>query len=892
MPNTCAVTGNVRTLLNAGVQGCIVRVSVLVPFFHGASWISGEVAETATDANGDFSITVIETETVGEKLTFTFDYTDGDGRKLKKYAVVVPDDATADIADLVTISAANAQASIPASYVSVSAITGLDATNAQAALAELQADILAIDFGGITSLTGDVTATGPGASAATIANSAITDAKVSASAAITRSKTATGTAYRILANDSSGIMSENAAITASRAVVSDANGQLEASSVTATELGYVSGVTSAIQTQLGALVSDTAYDATSWNAVTTVAPSKNAVRDKFEALPGDGLEYSSGALKVKLYNEVAGVGDGLGVDSNGLYMTYDGVGLGVPTPGGSLEILDEGVTNAKLAHMAQSTIKGRAAGAGTGDATDLTATQATAILNAVVGDSGSGGTKGLVPAPAAGDAAASKFLKADGTWTVVETGGGAWGEITGTLADQTDLQAALDAKATASDLTAHIDDTSDAHDASAISFSAVGTIAATDAQAAIAEVATDAATALSTHEADTSSIHGIADTSVLALGVSSAVDSEVALFSSTGGKQLKRATGTGPAKLTSGVLSAAAIDLSGSEVTSTLPDEKGGTGQSTYAKGDLLYASASDTLSKLAIGTADQILKVSTDVPAWADLATNASAQITVDSGNGFGSTNTAVRRFSNIRVNTGAAYWTYADSATLGGSVTINAAGVYAITYHDGYNSGGVATGIMINNTVPTTAPGTAITYAQGMRAFGFSTANSNAQAVSWTGVLAAGDVITFVAGVNANSTTSMCMFTVTRVSAGASGDVTTSATQTLTNKRITERVVTLTDAATVTLNADTTDVGILTSLSQTTEFANPSGTPTNGQIIRLRIKSTSARTLTFGSQFRGSVDLALPTATSGSSLTDYYMFMYNSADTKWDYLAKNAGF
>ena len=42
-------------------------------------------------------------------------------------------------------------------------------------------------------------------------------------------------------------------------------------------------------------------------------------------------------------------------------------------------------------------------------------------------------------------------------------------------------------------LAAHIDDTTDAHDASAISFSPVGTIAATDAQAAIAEVATDAA---------------------------------------------------------------------------------------------------------------------------------------------------------------------------------------------------------------------------------------------------------------------------------------------------------------------------------------------------------------------------------------------------------------
>lgn len=35
---------------------------------------------------------------------------------------------------------------------------------------------------------------------------------------------------------------------------------------------------------LGGAVDDTAYDAASWNAVTTIAPSKNVVRDKFEAL--------------------------------------------------------------------------------------------------------------------------------------------------------------------------------------------------------------------------------------------------------------------------------------------------------------------------------------------------------------------------------------------------------------------------------------------------------------------------------------------------------------------------------------------------------------------------------------------------------------------------------
>lgn len=50
-----------------------------------------------------------------------------------------------------------------------------------------------------------------------------------------------------------------------------------------------------------------------------------------------------------------------------------------------------------------------------------TPTQVTATLDGMVGDSGSGGTKGLVPAPAAGDTAANKFLKADGVWTAIST---------------------------------------------------------------------------------------------------------------------------------------------------------------------------------------------------------------------------------------------------------------------------------------------------------------------------------------------------------------------------------------------------------------------------------------------------------------------------------------
>ena len=88
----------------------------------------------------------------------------------------------------------------------------------------------------------------------TIKAGVIVDADVNASAAITRTKLAAGTAYRILANNASGVMSENAAITASRAVASDANGQLVASATTATQLGYSSTLTADIQVQLDTLI--------------------------------------------------------------------------------------------------------------------------------------------------------------------------------------------------------------------------------------------------------------------------------------------------------------------------------------------------------------------------------------------------------------------------------------------------------------------------------------------------------------------------------------------------------------------------------------------------------------------------------------------------------------
>jgi len=89
---------------------------------------------------------------------------------------------------------------------------------------------------------------GQGASSSSYA--LLVNANVDAAAAIARSKLASGTAHRLVVNDAAGVLADAAAITAERALVSDANGIPTHSSVTATELGYLSGVTSGIQSQL------------------------------------------------------------------------------------------------------------------------------------------------------------------------------------------------------------------------------------------------------------------------------------------------------------------------------------------------------------------------------------------------------------------------------------------------------------------------------------------------------------------------------------------------------------------------------------------------------------------------------------------------------------------
>lgn len=121
--------------------------------------------------------------------------------------------------------------------------------------------------------------------------------------------------------------------------------------------------------------------------------------------------------------------------------------------------------------------------------------------------------------------------------------------------------------------------------------------------------------------------------------------------------------------------------------------------------------------------------------------ARNASnSMVKLETGNGHGSTNTTIRRFSNILTNTGSAI-TYTDSATDGASFTINETGVYFISYCDARAAGGAQIGISLNSSQLTTAV-QSITNAD--RLITAYTTGANLESVaSWAGILNKSDVI-----------------------------------------------------------------------------------------------------------------------------------------------------
>lgn len=154
------------------------------------------------------------------------------------------------------------------------------------------------------------------------------------------------------------------------------------------------------------------------------------------------------------------------------------------------------------------------------------------------------------------------------------------------------------------------------------------------------------------------------------------------------------------------------------------------------------------------------------------DIPIDADSYIRLDTANGYGSTNTMIRRFTNIINNVGTDI-TYADSATLGATLTINTSGLYSISFSDQF-SGAQPLGISKSSAALTTSI-SSIAVAERLAIQSTSAANVAASA-SWEGYLVAGDVIRpHNSGQASGTTPALSSFTIAKRGGGTSSVYTT---------------------------------------------------------------------------------------------------------------------
>jgi hypothetical protein len=113
-------------------------------------------------------------------------------------------------------------------------------------------------------------------------------------------------------------------------------------------------------------------------------------------------------------------------------------------------------------------------------------------------------------------------------------------------------------------------------------------------------------------------------------------------------------------------------------------------------------------------------------------------------------------------------------------------------------------------------------------------------------------------------------------------------SAISTITNKRITKRVVATTQSATPAINTDVTDISNITWLAQaiTSFTTNLTWFPVDWDLLMINITDNwTARALSWWTSFEASV-IALPVTTVSSTLLKVW-FQYNWATSKWRCIA-----
>ena len=204
-------------------------------------------------------------------------------------------------------------------------------------------------------------------------------------------------------------------------------------------------------------------------------------------------------------------------------------------------------------------------------------------------------------------------------------------------------------------------------------------------------------------------------------------------------------------------------------------------------------------------------------------------------------------------------------------------------------------STGLQLANALAVNYGGTGQTsYTNGQLLIGNSTGNTLTKATLTQGtgitITNGSGAITIAATVGTYPGAGIAVSTGsawgTSLTAPSGAIVGTTDSQTLTSKRVTPRIGTVTSAATITPTSDLSDQYNVTALATTAVFAIPSGTPTNGQKLTIRIKDSGAgQTISWTTTAGGyrEIGAILPLSIDASK-TIYVGCIWNAEDSFWD--------
>jgi len=538
---------------------------------------------------------------------------------------------------------------------------------------------------------------------------------------IARNKMASGTNYAWCVNNSSGVLSD-LSVTASRAVATDANGQPVASATTATELGYVNGVTSSIQTQLNGKLSAVSF------AAFGSTPNSNggsASGGTITLQPADASNPGGVSTAAQTFAGKKTFNGGMDAGSNKITSVTD--------PASAQDAATKNYVDTQLSYL------NPAAKVYAASTANIAGTYTNAVSGVCVGDTFTVTATGALSMDGASPPSGSRVLLKNqastfqnGVWTVT---------VVGSVGVSPVLTRALDFD-TAADMSS-----------GQIIPVVNGTVNAGSSWYQTNDISTcnsDAQSWTQFQKASSAYASSTLTSAHWLIGNSSNVATDVAMSGD--------ASVTNAGAVTVGKVNG--VTYPASPGTNTVPVVTSSNTITYETVPNAALANSSVTVN----GTVCTL--GSSCSPAAS--GSNANNMIYVDSGNGHGSTNTKVRRYSFVRQQVGALI-TYADSATNGASFTVatGGAGNYFMCAHEARAGAAVAAvGITVNGDQLTTSITTPITFAHGMRAAGVGTTNGQSTSACVVLALADADVVRVQDTGNEDGTDSRSSFMMVRLS------------------------------------------------------------------------------------------------------------------------------